>query len=441
MIPSLLTLKDLVDDILCDAFQGHVGFAQAVHSALTDAVNLRTSVAAQLLAKFISAKLKSGGKVEADSTVEAVLDRAMVIFRTIRAKDVFEEFYKKDLAKRLLLSRSASAELERGMLQRLKTECGAAFTAKLEGMFKDMAASEAFFNSWLEHTPEPARGAVPAHFQILTASHWPPYAAVPGIVYPAQVCACMACPGHRVSSPQFAHLHLAPASTPAALALTQLKSCLTSFEAYFYKTYGARKLEWSPSLSHVVLTANFRPGTRELAVSLYQALVLMCYDEPAVAAQAARVLTLDDLHTRTGIPMEDLKLTLASLSIKQVRMLIKSPKTKEMALTDSFTLNQGFTSKQLRLKINQIQLKETRKEVAETHKRVQEERQYQTDACIVRIMKSRTTLSHRELVAEIMSTVRFDAEAAYVKSRIESLIQREYMERDDDDPSIYHYLA
>lgn len=99
--------------------------------------------------------------------MEALLDRVMQLFRSINGKDVFEAFYKKDLAKRLLLNKSASADLERSMLSKLKTgegsetwhtcrttknsrtalvhrnsECGNAFTTKLEGMFKDVELSK-----------------------------------------------------------------------------------------------------------------------------------------------------------------------------------------------------------------------------------------------------------------------------------------------------------
>ena len=54
---------------------------------------------------------------------------------------MFEAFYKKDLAKRLLLGKSASADAEKGMITKLKAECGAQFTNKLEGMFKDVDLS------------------------------------------------------------------------------------------------------------------------------------------------------------------------------------------------------------------------------------------------------------------------------------------------------------
>jgi hypothetical protein len=58
-----------------------------------------------------------------------------------QGKDVFEAFYKKDLAKRLLLNKSASIDAEKTMIAKLKAECGSQFTSKLEGMFKDAELS------------------------------------------------------------------------------------------------------------------------------------------------------------------------------------------------------------------------------------------------------------------------------------------------------------
>lgn len=64
-----------------------------------------------------------------------------MIFFFFKGKDIFEAFYKKDLAKRLLVGKSASVDAEKSMLSKLKQECGAGFTSKLEGMFKDMELS------------------------------------------------------------------------------------------------------------------------------------------------------------------------------------------------------------------------------------------------------------------------------------------------------------
>ncbi len=56
--------------------------------------------------------------------------------RALQGKDVFEAFYKKDLARRLLLGKSANHDAEKAMIAKLKAECGSQFTNKLEGMFK-----------------------------------------------------------------------------------------------------------------------------------------------------------------------------------------------------------------------------------------------------------------------------------------------------------------
>ena len=61
---------------------------------------------------------------------------------------MFEAFYKKDLAKRLLMGRSASSDAEKTMIGKLKAECGAAFTNKLEGMFKDVDLSKELLASF-----------------------------------------------------------------------------------------------------------------------------------------------------------------------------------------------------------------------------------------------------------------------------------------------------
>ena len=58
------------------------------------------------------------------------------------------------------------------------------------------------------------------------------------------------------------------------------------------------------------------------------------------------------------------------------------------------------------MKINSIQLKETKEENKETHERVAADRQFETQAAIVRIMKSRKTITHVELVAEVIGATK-----------------------------------
>jgi len=56
---------------------------------------------------------------------------------------------------------------------------------------------------------------------------------------------------------------------------------------------------------------------------------------------------------------DELKRTLQSLSLGKARVLTKSPKTREVSPSDTFTYNQEFKHRLCRIKINQVQLKET----------------------------------------------------------------------------------
>ena len=104
--------------------------------------------------------------------------------------------------------------------------------------------------------------------------------------------------------------------------------------------------------------------------------------------------------------------------------------------------NDAFAHPKFRIKIPTIQPKEA---AVEEHDKVEEalfrDRQYQVDAAVVRIMKARKALAHNLLMSELMAQLKFPAKPGDIKLRIESLIEREYLERDLATPSLYNYRA
>lgn len=76
-----------------------------------------------------------GGGGAAEEELDRLLDRVLVLFRSIHGKDVFEAFYKKDLAKRLLLGKSASTDAEKALVARLKAECGRCALVRVGGAY------------------------------------------------------------------------------------------------------------------------------------------------------------------------------------------------------------------------------------------------------------------------------------------------------------------
>ena len=60
----------------------------------------------------------------------------MVVFKYLEDKDVFQKFYSKMLANRLVQHQSASDEAESNMIAKLKHACGFEYTSKLQRMYQ-----------------------------------------------------------------------------------------------------------------------------------------------------------------------------------------------------------------------------------------------------------------------------------------------------------------
>ncbi|WRX26491.1 Cullin [Theobroma cacao] len=373
MVPSLLEFKASLDSIWEESFSKNEAFCNTIKDAFEHLINLRQNRPAELIAKFLDEKLRAGNKGTSEEELEGTLDKVLVLFRFIQGKDVFEAFYKKDLAKRLLLGKSASIDAEKSMISKLKTECGSQFTNKLEGMFKDIELSKEINESFKQSSQ--ARIKLPSGIEmsvhVLTTGYWPTY------------------PPMDVRLPH------------------ELNVYQDIFKEFYLSKYSGRRLMWQNSLGHCVLKADFPKGKKELAVSLFQTVVLMLFND-------AQKLSFQDIKDSTGIEDKELRRTLQSLACGKVRVLQK---------------------------VNAIQMKETVEENTSTTERVFQDRQYQVDAAIVRIMKTRKVLSHTLLITELFQQLKFPIKPADLKKRIESLIDREYLERDKNNPQIYNYLA
>ncbi|CAI4228659.1 unnamed protein product [Auanema sp. JU1783] len=404
MVEDLMVFKTKMDTIVQKCFGNQDKFLQALRDSFDYFINTRPNKPAELVAKFMDAKMRSANKEASDEELDQLMDKAITLFRFIQGKDVFEAFYKKDLAKRLLLGRSASVDAEKSMLSKLKQECGAGFTHKLEGMFKDMEVSKDLalaFRQHNEHEAELGKRSVKMDFcvNILTSGQWPPYDAV-DITLPCD-----------------------------------MAQSLKMYQDFYISKHNGRKLQWQHSLGQCMLKGVFRPNcVKELQVSLYQAVVLLLFND-------CQEYSTTDIGNATKIEAKELKRTLLSLACGKVRVLQKTPKSKDIHDDDKFTVNNDLQERLYRIKISQVQLKETEEEQKQTEEQVNLDRQYQIDAAVVRIMKTRKVLSHQQLINELFAQLRFPVKSTDLKKRIGSLMEREYLCRDNEDTTLYKYVS
>lgn len=77
---------------------------------------------------------KGGGEKLSDESIEETLEKVVQLLACTNDKDLFSEFYRKKLARRLLFDRRTNDDHERSILTKLKQQCGGQFTSKMEGM-------------------------------------------------------------------------------------------------------------------------------------------------------------------------------------------------------------------------------------------------------------------------------------------------------------------
>eukprot|EP00761_Pharyngomonas_kirbyi_P014490 gb/GECH01014520.1/.p1 GENE.gb/GECH01014520.1/~~gb/GECH01014520.1/.p1 ORF type:complete len:769 (+),score=194.98 gb/GECH01014520.1/:1-2307(+) len=399
MVTSLLEFKNKMDVVYQESFHKDEAYKYSIREGFEAVLNTRENKPAELIAKFIDKKLKTGHRGETEEEMEQTLEKVLNLFRFINGKDVFEAFYKKDLAKRLLLGRSASLDAEKLMIAKLKSECGSAFTAKLEGMFKDMDLSRDLndgFKKSKEYKQQSSN--IDLNVSVLTTGCWPPY-------------------------------------TPVDIKLPpEVAELQEVFKKFYLSKHNGRKLLWQSTLGTASLLGRYPSGQRQFRVSCFQACVLMVFNE-------SDRFSYKQIKEMTGLVDGELTRTLQSLACAKVKVLVKEPKGKDVNEDDEFVFNYKFNHKLFNIKINTIQMQETPDEQKTTHEKVFRDRQFQIDAAIVRIMKSRKTMTHTQLTTDVLALLKFPLKGSDLKKRIESLIERDYMERSEDDPSTYHYVA
>lgn len=143
----------------------------------------------------------------------------------------------------------------------------------------------------------------------------------------------------------------------------------------------------------------------------------------------------------TGISEETFKTNFIQFFKPKTRILNKESRDKQLLLNDVISLNTEFSSNSIRINFTPRKRARPAPEAQSDNFQITQERKQVLDAVIVRIMKSRRTVFHRELIAEVMRQVQnFRPQPPLIKAQIEGLIEREYLERDKVNSSVYIYL-
>eukprot|EP00759_Apiculatamorpha_spiralis_P017112 PhF_6_TR23278/c0_g1_i1/m.32769/K10609/CUL4; cullin 4 len=433
------------DLVLAKCFENELHFAQTFRDSFEKAMGApHVDVLSKHLAMHYDRLLSASEATSAGSGTSTVVDDATLpLVRLLPTKDSFEAHYKILLARRLLLLRSKGNDIERDAILKFRAELGTGFTQKTEGMLKDVENSKDLQQRFNE--------CGPLTVNVLADGMWP----------------SMGIPWERIPE--------------------DMSRYIRQFETAYKGAFANRVLSWR----HVLSTVQMRyiPVRKELVVSLSQCLALLALDEmmgesPALEWEGA---TMDEIKAMISIPptcetgkshnsnnsqqavalvglrswdglQRELDAIMASLvAAKLVLSSAANSKGNTTPTTPTqpakYKLNETYTHRQNKVRVaahhqqpnlagpRAIQRKEDQERDEAIGQAIQLDRTHALDATVVRLMKSRRKMHHTELVTGVLGMCKFPVQPVDVKKRIESLIDREYLKRDDNDPGIYQYIS
>uniref|UniRef100_A0A670Z7A4 Cullin family profile domain-containing protein n=1 Tax=Pseudonaja textilis TaxID=8673 RepID=A0A670Z7A4_PSETE len=278
-VESVLEVHSKFVQLINTVLNGDQRFMSALDKALTSVVNYREPKsickAPELLAKYCDNLLKKSAKGMTENEVEDKLTSFITVFKYIDDKDVFQKFYARMLAKRLIHGLSMSMDSEEAMINKLKQACGYEFTSKLHRMYTDMSVSADLnnkFNSFIKNQDIIVDLGISFQIYVLQAGAWP----------------------------------LTPAPSSTFAIPQELEKSVQMFELFYNQHFSGRKLTWLHYLCTGEVKMNYLCKPYVAMVTTYQMAVLLAFNN-------SEIISYKELQDSTQMNEKELIKTIKSL--------------------------------------------------------------------------------------------------------------------------------
>lgn len=429
LIDQVMILYEKYKQLRCESFENCIDFLKVEQTAFITFINQYdqcTNYTASIIHKTIAKN---------DFNLQKIIE----FCKFLKEKDVFELYHRKLLMKRLLNNSCQLykyIDIEKQLINNLISIGGSSFGGSLMGMIIDYELSQEInklFNQYWstkiinQINPKPMINITKninnlTNIRLLGIGRWP----ISNVSESGNI-------SEKIILPYL---------------LQQEK---IRFNLFYNETYCNRKLVWLHEYSNVILKTQcqidpkFKKSHKlqqkrkcSIIVTLYQCCILILFNNQ-------NQYTFKELESQTHIPEIQLKQHLLSLCTGQWKLLQKTPNSKGIQNEDIFHFNESCTLPSDYFQIPLVSIRDKSVHLKEENGKdelLNEMRINTVDAIIVRTMKAKTVVLHNDLIAIISTnTTMFTPSISFIKQRIESLIERDFIKRDENNVTTYKYIV
>ncbi|CAD8042797.1 unnamed protein product [Paramecium primaurelia] len=399
---QILEIMEKAKDIIKTQMQNSSKLIQAYQNAFTTAFN-EVEEAPFYVALFADMLIKSDKGINEIET-DIKLNKIFSLFQLLYQRDKFLQHHQKFLSSRLLNQTNQNLNLEKNLLQKFKGETQTNVLAQLQNMVNDIQQSLRFISDQQIHKNQKFELSV----YLLSFGCWPIGKIKDEIIPPLQMI-----------------------------------NSLSLYEQIYQEKNNGRILQWTFNYGSGEINYKIQNDKYYFSVTTLQIISFLQFNKEDQ-------LTIKQIYERTQINQIDLENSLIPFICNKILQRQKQDLDAFSDQNEIIKLNLAFNNKQKRIKMlpnSKMQPKRERKlgELTQEEKEYEEQlikqREFVVDSQLVRTMKSKKTIKHSDLLSQCQQMITiFKPDIKFVKKRIENLIERGFIKRDEVDCNLYHYL-
>ncbi|KAI6215273.1 hypothetical protein M3Y94_00366500 [Aphelenchoides besseyi] len=381
------------------------GYRRAIESVVNDERDGEKFFAAKMIARHMDMLLRKATRSSRSFDIEDKMDEAVIVFRFVKDKDAFLKIYQRLFSTRLLSKFTSSMEMESLMIEKLREACGHDYTNKLVRMYTDYENSKQLTEEFYkQHDNCEQKHSREDEFTVIQTCAWP-----------------ISCSRDDQ--------HMSSFVVPTWI------SPADCFKKFYEEKYNGRILNFAYHVSTADVGVNVGQRNCTVTMTLPQVVLLLNY-------QSENQFTIGQLAEGSGLSFETTCNCLKAL----IDFKILHVKAARSAYTPetSVEINLEFQAQRSRVHLQPPIINSRTQEgnPVPTHRETLQDRKVAVECAIVRAMKTQKVLHHRELIESVlmMTKSRFVPEISFLKTCIEGLIDKHFIQRTDNVDE-YEYLS